>query len=208
LRASGRERDGRADPAAAAGQTGTKTRARTARPRFRRAFCCARTDLHRESVSMWRYWFDFALFPLIAIAVIVFDCRSLDWLAWCGFGVVLFSFVEYWTHRTLLHWVFWHSTHERHHRAPSEHVIFPLWHTPAIFAGFFLVMPYSIFAGFVLGYCWFLTLHHALHHWTLRGMTWLHRYAIWHNRHHSLTDCNYGITTPVWDFAFGTHQRS
>lgn len=157
---------------------------------------------------MWRYYLDFVTFPILFIGLVAFDCRSIDWLALAALGALLFTLVEYWTHRSFLHRFFWHGRHERHHKQPSEHVIFPLWHTPAIFAGFFVVLPLPVFAGFVAGYVWFLVLHHALHHWTLRRATWLHGYAHWHNLHHVHDDCNFGITTSGWDWLFGTYRAA
>lgn len=157
--------------------------------------------------SMWRYYLDAVLFPIVAAIAIAADCRSVDWLAWCALGIAGFTFVEYWTHRVLLHvWLF-HGHHERHHKEPHEYVALPVWFTPAIFAGFFVLMPYAVFAGFVLGYLWFFFWHHVLHHWDLRH-PWALRYAAWHMLHHRRTTCNYGITHPLWDVLFGTYRAA
>lgn len=157
-------------------------------------------------MTMWRYWLDFILFPLVAAAIVLIDCRSIEWVALCVFGFALWTFVEYWVHRTALHVFFWHGTHERHHKNPSEYVTSIWWYTPPLFVVLFVILPPSIFCGFTLGYVWFLTMHHWLHHIDLRERTWLHRYAIWHNRHHKFSDCNYGITTPIWDVVFRTSR--
>jgi dihydroceramide fatty acyl 2-hydroxylase len=155
-----------------------------------------------------REYLDHALAPLLAIAIAAFDCRSWDWLAWAAFGALLFTFIEYWTHRIILHRLYWHGTHERHHTHPSEPSLFPWWYTPAIFAGFFVVMPLHVFAGFLTGYGWFLYWHHALHRWQLDRHPWVRAYADWHNVHHAGQPANYGITVPVWDFVFGTYRRA
>lgn len=157
----------------------------------------------------WRYYVDFFLFPPAAVLIAILYARSIGWWTWFAGGFLLWTFAEYWTHRTLLHVMFWHGTHERHHRRPAEYVVFPAWQTAAIFAGFiglFLMLPASIFCGFVAGYSWFLAMHHWLHHVDLAAHPWLQRYAIWHNRHHRLGNCNYGITTPIWDVVFGTSR--
>lgn len=154
----------------------------------------------------WRYWFDFVCFPAAAAVLIAVDCRSLSWLGLMVAGFVAWTFVEYWVHRTVLHRVMWHNTHEQHHRRPSEFVVFPVWYLPLGFTALWLVTPNSLFAGFILGYVWFLSMHHMLHHWALLERTWLHRYAIWHKRHHKFTDCNYGITTSIWDAVFLTSR--
>lgn len=161
----------------------------------------------RLAVAPVLYWLDFVLYPVIALAVVAYDCRSGTWLAWCALGVLLFTFVEYWAHRTVLHWFFFHSQHERHHTHPDEYVVFPFWYTPAIFAGFFVCLPLSIFAGVVIGYVWFLVWHHILHHCDLSRLTFARRYAIWHLAHHREDDCNFGITVPIWDFVFRTYRR-
>jgi sterol desaturase/sphingolipid hydroxylase (fatty acid hydroxylase superfamily) len=159
----------------------------------------------KQTGIMLRYWFDFILFPLVAATIIAFDCRSLQWLAWCAFGVLLFTFVEYWAHRLILHRILWHGKHERHHTHPSEYVTFPIWYVPSIFAGFFIVMPLPVFAGFVIGYIWFLFWHHALHHWQLEHHPWVRAYADWHAVHHADLPYNYGITHPAFDWLFGTY---
>lgn len=154
----------------------------------------------------WQFYFDFVLFPTIAITVIAIDCRSLAWVGLAMCGVLLFSFLEYWVHRIALHEFFYHGTHERHHTHPAEYVVFPIWYTPAFFAGFFFVLPLPIFAGTVIGYIWFLVWHHILHHFDLSGFNLIRRYAVWHLKHHKMDDCNFGITLPIWDFMFGTHK--
>jgi dihydroceramide fatty acyl 2-hydroxylase len=158
------------------------------------------------SAADWRYWFDFILFPLIAVALPLYDCRSLAWCGWWLAGLVLFGFVEYWVHRVLLHGLFWHGAHERHHKEPHEYVVFPVWLTPAIFAGFFIVMPLPLFAGLVAGYSWFLSFHHAIHHWNLRKHPFVRRYAAWHAVHHRGRPYNFGISHPLFDFVFGTYR--
>lgn len=158
------------------------------------------------SRAWFGYWLDSALYPCAAVIVAALYARSLDWLWLVPLGFVGWTFVEYWVHRSLLHRWFWHGTHEHHHTQPKGYVVFAIWKLPLFFAACFLVMPPPLFAGFVLGYVWFLTMHHWLHHLDLRQHTWLHRYSIWHNRHHKFGDCNYGITTDVWDRVFLTSR--
>lgn len=68
-------------------------------------------------------------------------------------------------------------------------------------------MPLALFAGLVVGFCWFIYWHHIPHHVELTG--WprpIQRYAIWHLGHHRFDDRNFGITVPIWDFVFGTYR--
>ena len=69
-------------------------------------------------------------------------------------------------------------------------------------------MPLAVFAGFVVGYIWFIVWHHVLHHFDLSKFNLIRQYAIWHLRHHKFDDCNFGITLPVWDYMFGTFARA
>lgn len=154
----------------------------------------------------WRYWLDFFLFPIVCVAAIAADCRSLGWVAFFALGFCSWTFVEYWVHRSLLHRWFWHGVHETHHNHPSDYVVAIWWYAPLLFAALYFLIPVSVFAGFACGYVWFQIMHHWLHHIDLAPHAWLHRYSIWHNRHHKLADCNYGITTPVWDWVFGTSR--
>ncbi len=119
---------------------------------------------------------------------------------------MFWTFVEYWTHRTLLHRFFWHGIHERHHQKPNEYVVFPIWHVPLFFAACFLIMPTAFYCGFVAGYFWFQLMRPGCVRVDLNHRPRLHRYAVWHNRHHKLNDCNYGITTPMWDWLFRTSR--
>jgi dihydroceramide fatty acyl 2-hydroxylase len=155
------------------------------------------------------FYFDFVAFPILAIVLFVMFCRSWQFIGLALCGTLLFTLTEYWMHRIALHRFFYHGTHERHHDHPDEYVTFPIWYTPAIFAGFFMLIPLPIFAGFVVGFCWFIYWHHILHHFDLTK--WprpIRRYAIWHLGHHRLDTCNYGITVPIWDFVFGTYRPS
>jgi sterol desaturase/sphingolipid hydroxylase (fatty acid hydroxylase superfamily) len=157
---------------------------------------------------VWLYRMDFVLYPLLAAGIIATQCRGIQWAALALAGVVLFTFVEYWTHRIVLHRFLFHGSHERHHSHPREYVVFPIWYTPAIFAGFFVVLPLPVFAGFVIGYCWFLIWHHVLHHVDLtRWPRPAQHYALWHLAHHRRDDCNFGITTNLWDYVFGSYRR-
>lgn len=155
------------------------------------------------------FYVDFIAFPTLAIAILILS----PWSWWLGTevacGVALFTLMEYWVHRIALHQFFYHGRHERHHDHPDEYVIFPFWYTPAIFAGFFLIVPLPVFTGIVIGFCWFIYWHHFLHHFDLTK--WprpIQLYAIWHLAHHREDDCNYGITVPIWDFMFGTYRSS
>src|ERR1700741_2853356 len=93
------------------------------------------------------FYVDFASYPILSISIFVVWCRDMGFIECAAFGVLLFTFVEYWVHRVALHRFFYHGNHERHHDHPTEYVIFPIWYSPLIFLGFWLALSLSIFSG-------------------------------------------------------------
>lgn len=157
---------------------------------------------------MIRYYADFVTFPAATIIIALSDFGSWSWM-WAAlalFGIVLFTFVEYWTHRLILHRLLWHRTHECHHKHPSEKVVFPIWYLPLILTAIWFVLPTPVFVGFMVGVIWFVCWHHVLHHWDLSNRPWLARYELWHNLHHRDLPVNYGITHIGWDVVFRTYM--
>jgi 4-hydroxysphinganine ceramide fatty acyl 2-hydroxylase len=65
----------------------------------------------------------------------------------------------------------------------------------------------ALFAGFVIGYLIYDTVHYAVHHKSIP--TAFGRYTKWrHNRHHFLDpDRDYGVSSPLWDLFLGTLSR-
>lgn len=172
-------------------------------------------DLFAEAKMPWWYYVDWWLYAVVGVALSTLSVFYYQaWLLALPAGFAFWTFSEYWIHRSALHGLLWHGNHQRHHEHPKEVVQLPFWQIPMAHASAFLVgwlvLPWEAlvpaFAGFVLGYVWFLTMHDWLHHADLMKMKWLQGYAIWHNRHHKLSDCNYGITTPVWDWLFRTSR--
>lgn len=168
---------------------------------------------HVETEPTWRYWVDWFIWPPAAVETIALwpDRRNL-WLV--PLGMLAFSFLEYWVHRLPLHRWAYHATHEVHHRQPRLYVVFPPLYVPsgmtvALAACLLLGAP-GLFAGFALGYVWFISWHHVLHHvdlWRPGWPAWVRRYAVWHLGHHHDEAVNFGITLPVWDYLFGTRGR-
>lgn len=175
--------------------------------------------------EQFKYRLDFFTYPLTCAAMPVIDyalvmAHPILWALAFFAGLLLWTFAEYWIHRSVLHGVYWMGIHERHHKHPREEVNFPIWQIPAYFLVIFGMLwlafgayCFAAFAGVVLGYIAFFTLHHLMHRmeqaaWLSRGShEWLQDFAIRHNAHHKLTDQNYGITTDLWDRIFGTLRR-
>ena len=120
-------------------------------------------------------------------------------------GVLLFTFLEYWTHRIVLHRIMWHSTHQRHHTHPQEYVALPWWYYWGGGLASFILFPFVVWLGFLVGAIWFFTWHWAIHH-AVNKPQWVKTYERWHDLHHADLPVNYGITHPLWDMVFGTYM--
>jgi len=136
-------------------------------------------------------------------------------------GVLIWSFVEYTMHRWVFHYEpktkwgrFLHfMLHGVHHDYPNDasRLVMP----PAVsiplafmFYGLFLLLfgrfTPPVFAGLLAGYLFYDMLHYATHHFAMkRGVwLWLKKY---HMRHHYQDDhVGYGVSSPLWDYVFGT----
>ena len=141
-------------------------------------------------------------------------------------GVLTWTFVEYLIHRFLFHYeprIGWvrrvhYYIHGFHHDYPNETnklAVPPATSIPLAAAfyylfrlafGPFLVMPF--FSGFVFGYMCYDTIHYATHHVTMRNTIGLYLKRH-HLRHHYVDDeYGFGVTSPLWDFVFGTRPRN
>lgn len=141
-------------------------------------------------------------------------------------GVLFWTFTEYLLHRFVFHYQpssAWGRrihflAHGVHHDYPNDStrlVMPPSVSVPLaiLFYGFFsLLIPVrflpTFFAGFLLGYVCYDTIHYATHHAPMKGKLgrWLKHH---HLRHHYLDNGRgFGVSTPLWDYVFGTtYQR-
>ncbi|TXC76045.1 sterol desaturase family protein [Luteibaculum oceani] len=135
-------------------------------------------------------------------------------------GLLLFTLMEYLIHRFTYHshdykeeeaWQY--KVHGYHHEFPKDkdRLALPL-PVALLVAGLLFYMlylamgnfSYHFFSGFILGYGGYLFVHYIVH--TRRapnnmfGYLWKH-----HNLHHyKYEDKAFGVSTPLWDFIFGT----
>lgn len=139
-------------------------------------------------------------------------------------GVLVWTLTEYLLHRFVFHYeptTNWGKQlhflmHGVHHDYPNDSlrlVMPPVVSLPLalLFYAVFMVLLgdmliWSFFPGFLLGYLWYDMLHYATHHFAMKNQV-----ALWvkqhHMRHHYQTDdFNYGVSSPLWDFVFGTYQ--
>ncbi|UJR79301.1 sterol desaturase family protein [Sandaracinus amylolyticus] len=137
-------------------------------------------------------------------------------------GFLITTFIEYCLHRWIFHFVpknekqrlqhfLLHGYHHEFMNDPMRLVLPPIgiWPFAAIVAGiWYLVFGaywFPIFAGTAAGYIAYDWVHYYTHYFNPKGGVgrWLKRYHMLH--HHDSPNHRYGITSPLWDFVFGTY---
>ncbi|HET9754430.1 MAG TPA: sterol desaturase family protein [Myxococcales bacterium] len=145
--------------------------------------------------------------------------------AWAALGAFSWTLLEYLLHRWVFHFkpdpaselqrdASW-LIHGIHHDYPwdRDRLVMPPTVTAliavAVWFGFRWLgaVEHAWFAGLVGGYVWYDLTHYYLHHAapTTAAGKWLRRYHLVH--HFQTPDVRYGITTPLWDFVFGTYPK-
>lgn len=136
-------------------------------------------------------------------------------------GVFIWTLFEYAFHRWAFHY---HPTselgknihflvHGIHHDYPrdSTRLVMPLLVSFPLAVLFFFIFQwifqpfnYSIFAGFVLGYILYDSIHYATHHMKMQGKVgkFLKEYHLRH--HYNDNHTAYGVSNPLWDYVFKT----
>jgi dihydroceramide fatty acyl 2-hydroxylase len=163
-------------------------------------------------IASWLLWRSFALYHLALAPVLMIGAAGL--LAW--------TLTEYCLHRFLFHyparskpgkWLVF-MFHGNHHHDPSDKtrlVMPPAGAIPimaVLFLLFSLVIPgpwIEPFCGFfVIGYLIYDYIHYATHHFPMRNP--VAKYLkLYHLKHHfSGESGRYGVSSPMWDRAFGT----
>ncbi len=141
------------------------------------------------------------------------------------FGLIVWSFTEYVLHRFVFHFVprsgwgkkihfMFHGVHHDYPNDSTRLVMPPVVSIPL--AALFYALFFNIlgahylppfFAGFILGYLAYDLTHYAVHHFSLHGKISLYLKQQ-HMRHHYMDpDNNFGVSSPLWDFVFGTFAK-
>jgi sterol desaturase/sphingolipid hydroxylase (fatty acid hydroxylase superfamily) len=145
-------------------------------------------------------------------------------------GLFLWTLAEYLLHRFLFHFEptgatlqrAWYLIHGVHHEQPqckTRLVMPPILSIPLAlvhYALFYFVFGvllgarqwvYPLFAGLLTGYLVYDMTHYATHHLTMKWgfLKFLKRYHLLH--HYKTPDDRYGISSPLWDFVFGTRPK-
>ncbi len=140
-------------------------------------------------------------------------------------GLLVWSFTEYILHRYVFHFVpksewgkrihfMFHGVHHDYPNDSTRLVMPPVVSIPLAVVFYFVFMKIlgsfylpPFFAGFILGYLTYDLTHYAVHHFSLHGKFSLYLKQQ-HMRHHYMDpDANYGVSSPMWDFAFGTYTK-
>jgi cyclopropane-fatty-acyl-phospholipid synthase len=129
-------------------------------------------------------------------------------------GLAGWSLIEYALHRHVLHRLQpfrrWHALH---HARPMALVCAPTLLSASLIGGLVFLPMWAagnlwlgcaLTLGVLAGYLAYTVAHHATHHCRARG-AWLTRRKRWHALHHgSAQPCCFGVTSGLWDRAFGT----
>ena len=158
------------------------------------------------------YFADFAVYPSIVLGLVTLTLRhapSVVWIEWsiaCLAGIAAWTLLEYAIHRGVLHRIrFFAAMHELHHEDPEGFVGTPTWLSLAaicvlalfpLWWGTGFDFASGITAGLMLGYVWYVGMHHLLHHWRVRAGSYLYHWKRRHALHHyARRPCNFGVTT-------------
>jgi sterol desaturase/sphingolipid hydroxylase (fatty acid hydroxylase superfamily) len=171
------------------------------------------------------YYADFGIYGMLVVALLVLTLHGsrsdkLNWLAAAISGAASWTLVEYLLHRFVLHRMpLIADLHHAHHATPRAYLGTPTWVSLPVLAGVFFVPVWRLFSlnvafgaisGFIGGWLWYGLVHHVIHHrrprrlaMALRGAS--HRHLLHHSPHLS---GNFGVTTAIWDYVFGSQISS
>ena len=138
-------------------------------------------------------------------------------------GLFVWTLTEYLLHRFVFHYEpktnmgkrLHFLAHGVHHDYPNDSlrlVMPPVISLPLaalFYALFYALLGWTMlppfFAGFIVGYLFYDMIHYATHHAPMKVTSvglWVKQH---HMRHHYQTDnLYYGVSTPLWDYVFGT----
>lgn len=139
-------------------------------------------------------------------------------------GFFIFTLVEYVMHRFLFHIStntkkranFQYTLHGVHHEYPKdkERLAMPpvmsITIATTLLLGLRLVLNDMVFAflpGFLVGYALYLTMHYILHLFKARKGFFNYLWANHAVHHYKDQTKAYGVTSPLWDYVFGTMPR-
>jgi sterol desaturase/sphingolipid hydroxylase (fatty acid hydroxylase superfamily) len=202
-------------PLTVVGPDGKKTRRMRVKV-FKSDFLESFAQAHPVTPGIW--FGGFVIYGLYA------GFRDFSWLVLPLFlgGVLITTLIEYGLHRVIFHMkphdeksrmrhFLLHGYHHDFPNDPMRLVLPPIGIWPvalvvgllwwAIFGVYF----WPVFAGTAAGYIAYDWTHYYTHHGNPKGGIgrFIKRYHMLH--HHDSPEHRYGITSPLWDFVFGTY---
>jgi len=180
--------------------------------------------------KVWKQFTPFFFYTLLAlglgVAATISETRSLTSILFlCLTGILTWGLIEYGLHRLVFHFDaqsekgrrFVYAMHLSHHANPKT--------MDDLFTGLRLSLPIALcycllawalmrswqamvylFIGLMIGYFSYEFLHFQAHHRAprLRLFRYLKKYHLLH--HHKTPSLRFGVTSPVFDYLFGTFQ--
>jgi len=156
----------------------------------------------------------------ISVSIIKLETAVILFLS----GILAWTFFEYLLHRFVFHYepksefgkrihFIFHGIHHSYPRDPKRLVMPPSVSIPLAFFFYFLFkftfpgdLGLPFFAGFVLGYIIYDTIHYAVHHFPIRNKLLL-KIKSHHMKHHYKSEnSRFGVSSPLWDIIFGTNK--
>ena len=187
---------------------------------------------HISPITVVVIWLPFAGYMLgRGIALRPLDASWLFIPAAFLIGLFVWTLSEYLLHRFVFHFNPRNPTQEKiiylfhgiHHHQPqckTRLVMPPVVSIPLafVFYGLFSLILGGLFgaphwvmpmiSGFTIGYLIYDLTHYATHHFPMRS-GWLKYIKRYHMVHHFRTpDARYGVSSPLWDYVFGTKPGS
>jgi sterol desaturase/sphingolipid hydroxylase (fatty acid hydroxylase superfamily) len=167
------------------------------------------------------YYSDFLAYPVVIAALAtagLFEVGKSHASAWIAGAIAclgLWTLIEYLLHRFVLHHIpYIRQMHYRHHVEELASIGTPTWlslgaHALIAFFPILLVSDFAIASaascGLMLGYLWYISIHHMLHHWHPGHRGYIYTLKRRHALHHHLDEnVNFGVTTAFWDHVFHT----
>ncbi|MER9304432.1 sterol desaturase family protein [Mesorhizobium sp. M0293] len=167
------------------------------------------------------YYSDFVIYPLVIAVLAVaglLEAGEEGAPGWIGTVLVclfLWTLTEYVLHRFILHHIpYIKDLHDRHHVEERSSVGTPTWlslgvHALVAFVPVWMVSGFAtasgVSCGLMLGYLWYISIHHMIHHWHTTHPSYLYTLKRRHAVHHHIDEsANFGVTSALWDRVFGT----
>jgi sterol desaturase/sphingolipid hydroxylase (fatty acid hydroxylase superfamily) len=184
---------------------------------------------HITPTAVLIIWLPFAAY-MLARGILLRPAQASGWFLPLAFfiGFFLWTLSEYLLHRFVFHFKPRNPRQERitylfhgiHHHQPQckTRLVMPVVVSIPLAVIFYLLFNLVLGAlgaahwaapmisGFTIGYLTYDLTHYATHHFPMRS-GWAKYIKRYHMQHHYKTpDARFGVSSPLWDFVFGTSK--